>query len=230
MERVEIIEGETPILLVSPHGVDDTNTNYITSKIAEEFETYAILNKGWKRGRLVDQAKEIANCNDIRHLHQDVVKEEFLDPILRNVVKMQRKYQDKILLLIIHGCGDHVKSIADDPNLDLIVGFGDGYPPSYSCNLNTKNAFVNYLQKEHFNVYEGRARGQYSGRSKNNLNQLFNFWYPDGSVNSLQIEITKNLRSSKNIEMTIYGFVNALDSLMLFDDTTTICQNEAKTI
>lgn len=230
MERVIIEEGETPVLLIAPHGVDDFNTDQIAQKVAEDFGAYAIINKGWRRSSSVDYLNDFANCNDIRHLHEDVVKEEFLDPILRITSKIKKKYQEKVFILIIHGCSDYVRNLANDSSLDLILGFGDGVPPSYSCNLKLKNAFAHYLKKEHFGVYEGMPRGTYSAKSKNNLNQLFKKWYPDNQVNSLQLEIVRELRSEEQMHLTVFGLTNAIDSLMLFDDTTTLFNEQIKKI
>lgn len=230
MERVLTIEGDTPVIIVAPHGVDDTNTDIIAETIAEDFGAYAVINKGWQRSQSVDYFKDLANCNDIRHLKQDVIKEEFLDPILRFCSKIKRKYEERVFMLILHGCSDSVREIAKE-DLDMIVGFGDGDPPSYSCNIKLKNAFSHYLQKERFCVYEGRPRGAYAGRSSNNLNQLFRRWHPDDDVNSIQLEITRELRSNKHlINVTCAGLVNAIDSLMLYDDASTLFQGEAKKI
>lgn len=230
MERVIVIEGETPVLLVAPHGANDHNTDIIAEKIAEDFGAYAVINKGWKRSAGVDFLNDRANCNDVRHLHEDVVKEEFLDPILRITSKIKKKYKEKVFMLILHGCSDYVRNFAHDSSLDMILGFGDGHPPSYSCNLKFKNAFIHYLKQERFGVYEGKPKGQYSARSKNNLNQLFKKWYPDDDVNSIQLEIVRELRSEEQLHLTVFGITNAIDSLMLFDDTTTLFEGETKKI
>lgn len=222
MERTSIIEGETPVLLVAPHGFDDTNTDRLAEVVAKEFGAYAVINRGWKRSLHTDYWKDLANCNDIRHLHTDVVREEFLDPIMRCVAKIKRKYAEKAFVLILHGCSDKVRDMAGDPSLDMIVGFGSGYPPSYTCETRLKNAFVYHLKGESFGVYEGKPKGNYSGRSKNNLNQLFTQWYPDEMVNSLQLEIVQELRADDLLDVTIDGLISAIDSLMLFDDTTNI--------
>jgi hypothetical protein len=231
MERITLVEGTAPVLLIAPHGVDDIATDYIAECVAEEFGAFAVINKGWKRAHEVDYWRDFANCNDIRHIHTDVVKEEFLDPILRYVAKIKKKYQEKVFVLILHGCSDAVRDFVEDPFLDMIIGFGDGNPPSYTCNTRLKNAFIHHLKQENFGVYEGKAKGNYSGRSKNNLNQLFRQWYPDKEVNSLQLEIVRELRSEKElIHVTIDGLMGAIDSLMLFDDTTNILQGETKKI
>lgn len=229
MERTTTIEGQAPIILVAPHGMDDTHTAYIAEKIATNFGAFAVINKGWRRSAHVDYFNDLANCNDIRHLYSDVVREEFLNPILRFVVKIKKKYQEKVFMLILHGCSNSVRRFANDENLDMILGFGEGHPPSYSCDMKVKNAFLHYLEEERFEVYEGKST--YAGRSKNNLNQLFRKWYRDNDVNSLQLEIVRDLRvPQQNANDTIGGLMGALDSLMLFDDTTTLFEKNTKKI
>lgn len=227
MERITLVEGQTPVLIVAPHGVDDVNTDQIAETVACEFGAYAVINKGWKRSDHVDYWKDLANCNNIEHLHSDVLKEEFLDPILRNIIKIKNKYNENPFVLIIHGCSDKVRKIANDDYLDMIVGHGEGNPPSYSCDKRIKEAFIYYLQRENFGVYQGKANGNYSGRSRNNLNQLFRKWYPNENVNSLQLEIVKELRCERElIPITVDGLITALDSMMLLDDATNFPRTE----
>ena len=224
MERTIAIEGDIPVLITAPHGVDDISTDIIAEMIAKEMGAFAVINKGWKRSKEVDYWRDLANCNDVRHLiDSDVLHDEFLLPILRFVKKIQKKYDEKVFVLHLHGCSNLVKEIADDEDLDLIVGYGDGDPPHYSCSKRYKDAFIYHLQKSGFKTYEGKPNGNYSGRSKNNLNQLFRRWYPDTNVSSLQLEIVQELRSDQElIELVVDGLIESIDSLMLFDDTTNL--------
>ena len=229
MERVQTIEGDYPVLLVAPHGADDANTDIIAEEVADKFGAYAVINKGWKKSSSVDCWRDLANCDDVKHLHSEVVKEEFLDPILRYVASIKRKHDEKVLVLVLHGCDNKVKEESDDQFLDIILGFGAGIPASYTCSRRLRKAFAHYLQRENFVVYEGGSWGKYSGRSKNNLNQLFRFWYPDPDVKSLQLEMVSDLRL-KEISTTVDGLVGAIDSLMVFDDTVKVPKRTAKRI
>jgi hypothetical protein len=220
MERTSVIQGTTPVLLVAPHGPDDENTAELTELVAKHFGAYAVINRGWQRSSRVDQFRDLANCNDVRHLHQDVVREEFLHPILRCVTRIKKKYEGKALVLVIHGCKDQIRHGLDDEMLDIVVGYGAGNPPFYSCRTRTKNAFVRCLQDEGFGVYEGAAGGLYAGRAKNNLNQLFVRWYADNAVESMQIEIVRELREDREmLSLTAEGLMTALDSFMLIDES-----------
>lgn len=209
------------MLILAPHGSDDTNTDLLAESVAKEFGAYAVINKGWQRSASVDPFRDLANCNDVRHLHSEVVREEFLEPVLRLKSRIRRKYDESVFVMILHGCSDNVRIQAADDDLDIIVGCGSGRPPSYSCRTKFKDAFIYHLKNEGFGVYEGAAGGRYAGRSRNNLNQLFVRWYPDDYVNSLQVEIVRQLRCDLDfIDLTISGLVNVLDSMMVFDDAT----------
>lgn len=236
MERVIIHEGDTPVLLVAPHGPDEKNTDYIVEAVAQKFGAFAVINKGWRKSKEVDFLHDLADCNDIRHLHCDVVKEEMLHPILRFTSRINRKYGEKALMLVVHGCSDSVREKAEDENLDIIIGYGAGYPPSYSCKTGLKNAFIYHLVNEGFGIYQGKPGGRYSSKSRNNLNQLFTSWYPrwdspQYEANSLHMEIVRELRCDQEMaQITIDGLVSAIDSLMLFDDTTELDPGEINEI
>ena len=130
MERVVLVEGDSPVLVIAPHGPDDKNTDLIAERVAVEAGAYAVINKGWKRSSHVDFMHDWANCNDVRHIHSDVVKEEFLEPILRFKNRIKKKYDENVFVLILHGCSDTVRTMANDYSLDVILGCGAGVPPS----------------------------------------------------------------------------------------------------
>jgi hypothetical protein len=200
MERVSAIKGNNPVLVIAPHGADgdDDYTALITEVIADTIGAFAVINRGWQRAEDYDYSKEHANCNNVVHCHQDVVKGEFLDPILRFTDKI-RKDHGEVNVFIIHGVGNDIRKKANDMALDAIVGYGNGKPPSYSCELTRKTAFIYIMNNSKIKTYEGKAGSQYSGKSKVNLNQLFNHWYPDDAVNSMQLEIVKELREDDEI-------------------------------
>lgn len=215
-----LVEGESPVLIVAPHGPDDKNTDLIAERVAIESGAFAVINKGWNRSSSVDFMRDLANCNDVRHIHADVVKEEFLEPILRFKNRIRKKYDENAFILIIHGCSDLVRISANDHGLDLILGCGEGIPPSPSCRDRFRKAFAYHLINEGFGVYEGLPGGKYSGRSRNNINQLFVRWYPDNYVDSVQMEIVRELRCDPDlIDPTISGIVSAIESMTTFDDT-----------
>lgn len=200
MERVSIIEGIHPVILVAPHGaaMDDFNTDIITESAAEALNCYAVINRGWERAGQFDYFKDKANCNDVRHCHEDVVKDEFLDPIIRFKNRIRKKH-NHVYVFTIHGVGEDIKTKANDDDIDMVIGYGAGTPASHTCKLWMKNFFIYLMRQVDIKAYSGKAGGQYAGWTKNNLNQLFCKWpnYIDDNIYSMQLEFIRTLRDTK---------------------------------
>jgi hypothetical protein len=194
-ERVSIIEGKRPVVFVAPHGPDDFNTALVAEHAALAMRAYAVINWGWERDDKVDSSKDKANCNSVEHCHEDVVKEEFLDPIFRFRNRIARKHGHNCYIFYIHGVGEHIHHKA--PDLDMIVGFGNGTPASLTCSTWMKNCFIDRAQINCFNTYQGKAGGDYAGWSRKNMNQLFRKWYMDPQVHSMQLELAYGLRKTR---------------------------------
>ena len=200
-ERVSVRDGILPIIVVAPHGPDDPRTDIIAETIAARIDCHAVINNGWERATSVDVANDKANCNSISHCHEDVVKDEFLDPILRYAYRSSRtiaaarnisisQFLYTPLLITIHGAGDNARNLAKSTKLDFIFGNGNGSPNRHSCSIWRKNALVWALVNKGINVWEGKGGGTYAAWGKDNLNQLFFGKYP-GVGESLQIEIVR---------------------------------------
>lgn len=216
MERVSIIPGKLPIIIVAPHGYmgDDENTSVIAEYIANRIDAYAVINRGWERDDKVDFMLDKADCNNVNHCHEDVVKEEFLDPILRYKNRILQKYEE-CRIYYIHGMSNKHRQITGDPNLDLVIGFGAGSPNSFSCEKWQKDLFMHLLIDAGFNPYEGKKGGTMSGWSRNNMNQLFRKWYIDERVNSMQIEIVYDLRDNKDLAIITAEYIGDVIKRML---------------
>lgn len=199
MERVSIIEGKKPILVVAPHGFDgdDENTSIIAEAIANVTDGYAVINRGWERDETVDFLNDKADCNNVNHCHEDVVREEFLDPILRFRSRILKKY-DTVYMYMIHGMGNKHRILAGEPQLDVVIGYGAGSPNSHTCDLWRKNLFMALLTDAGMTTMQGKKGGAMSGWARSNMNQLFRKWYPDPSVQALQIEIVHELRKDRD--------------------------------
>jgi hypothetical protein len=208
MERVSIIEGKLPILIIAPHGFngDDENTSIIAEHIATSIDAYAVINNGWERSDSVDIFKDKADCNNIYHCKEDVVKEEFLEPIIRFKNKILRKNQIAYIFYI-HGMANRHRKIAKDPHLDVVVGYGAGQPNSFSCDEWQKNYFIYQLNQEGITAYEGKSGGSMSGWSRNNMNQYFRKWDYDANVSSMQIEIIHELRSDNETAILVADYM-----------------------
>lgn len=197
MQRVSATKGDFPAIVVVPHGFDDTNTTIIGEQIIREIDCFGVINYGWERADKFDYYKDKANCNNIRHLSEDVIFQEFLEPILRfsKIIENSGFIPN---VFIIHGVSNDIQRGLKDPP-EIILGTGNGDPPSWSCDQWVRDGFAALLKTHGMNVYFGKSGGKYSGRDPNNLNQLFNTNYGKYiSAQSLQLEIVRELRSSKD--------------------------------
>jgi len=200
MERVSVLQGTFPAIIVAPHGyeLDDENTGLIARIIAEKLNAYAVINNGWERSDEYSYENDKADCNNIYHCREDVVREEFLDPIIR--------FKDEInmtghnaYIYHIHGMGDRHRKIAKDPKMDLVIGYGAGKPDSYTCELWMKNLFLYKCMEFKIHAYEGKSGGAMSGWARSNMNQYFRKWDKCMDVFSMQIEIIRSIRSDKEL-------------------------------
>ena len=140
-ERVSVREGVLPLVIVAPHGPDDPFTDTIAETMAEEIDAYAVLNHGWERADAVDPQNDKANCNSIKHCHEDVVKDEFLD-LLRFVYRSRKTifaaklcpFLQAPLMITIHGVGNDIRNQVKVP-VDMVLGTGDGqsFSPHVCC-------------------------------------------------------------------------------------------------
>jgi hypothetical protein len=216
MERVSIIGGSNRILFVAPHGGDDGKIASATTSLAQGLGSFAVVNQGWTLGRRVDAISGVADCNDIRHIHEDVVREEFLLPILRSISRIKKSLEESPLVVVLKShCGVDTADFNDEEVLDMLLGCGANSPARQSCSTRTKNTLTRLLQNEGFSVYEGVEGSKFSARSKNNLNQLFKRWLKDPSVESVQLAIDQDLISDEEmISMTVDGLTSAFDALL----------------
>ena len=196
MERVSVKEGSIPALLIAPHGADDDFTAEMTEAIADEIGAYAVINWGWERSEKFDYFADKANCNNVSHLFEDVVTDEFLSPIEKYVSRILSEHHEAFIYLI-HGCGNDARKISADPALDLIIGYGGAKNKRYSSYSSDRwraDAFGYLAYAQGFGTYFASEGGRFAGNSKNNLNQYYRKHCPDPSVHSLQVEVVKDKR------------------------------------
>lgn len=217
-ERVSIIEGNLPLLFISPHGWygDDHNTDYIAEFLAVNLGGYAVINRGWRRTDQVDVVNSFANCNSISQNHEKVVFDEFLEPILEIVDEIEQKHPSgSVFVFNIHGVGSGITDLVGFP-IDIILGHGDGKNPRFSCSSKTKNLLTHCFLEQNLNVALGKAGGAYAGYGLDNLNQLFVTKYPDDNVQSVQLEIIRDLRDDDIIEETASDLVKSIMKFMSY--------------
>ncbi len=223
-ERVSIIEGKAPVIFVAPHGYrgNDTNTTYIAEAAAAQTNGFAVINRGWQRDSTVDIWHDKANCNNIEHCLENVVRDEFLDPIIRFKNRILKKFgYSEVFVFIIHGMSNNHRVLAGDPTLEMIIGYGDGTPQSLSCDEWRKDMLAYQLKKVGFTPYQAGKKSQFAGWTRNNLNQLFRKWteFRDPRVQSFQIEIIHELREASDIAQLTGTYIGmAVDDLIVSDD------------
>lgn len=215
-ERVSIIPGKLPILIIAPHGFNDNdeNTSIVAEHIARSINAYAVINRGWERADEVDYMLDKADCNDVNHCHEDVVKEEFLDPILRYKNRILQTHE-AVYIYHIHGMGNKHRKIAGDDSLDMVIGYGAGAPNSHTCEVWQKDLLCHLLHESGINAFEGKKGGPMSGWARSNMNQLFRKWYPEPDVHSMQIEIVHDLRNCKDMAILTAEYIAAAVKDML---------------
>ncbi len=217
MERVSTLLGKSPVILVCPHGADDTNTDVITEIAAQQLDCFAVINRGFERADDVDVDNDKADCNRIDHIKQDVVYDEFLRPLIRfeqrvnNKASTRQSYPffaygfgsyaqpDPVHIFYIHGCGNLVHKEAGEP-VEVILGYGLGIKKdSLTCDVWRKNVFVDLYRKyaTDGDVFEGKSGGRYAGRDSNNLNQYFRKHENKPWVHSMQLEFPYSTRNDR---------------------------------
>ena len=203
-ERVSIINGTVPILLVCPHGDDDTNTIIVTEKCAEALDCYALINNGWKRAADVDEIAGLADCNSLSHVmdtNNSVVNDEYGKEFIKFRQKIMKKF-NSFYIFHIHGVGNHIKKKAND-NVHMIMGFGKSKKkPQLTCDLWVKNVLAKCIADQGVNnivVYQGIEGGNYTARKNDNMNQYYRHYTHEPDIQSIQLEITYDLRENETI-------------------------------
>lgn len=208
MERVAIREGKLPVILFAPHGYDgdDEKTANMVEHIASVLDCYAVINRGWERGPTVDCFADKADCNNVVHCHEDVVKDEILDPILRFSKRIMRTH-NMAYFFPIHGMSNKHRKLSGIDDLDIVVGYGAGSPHSYTCDLWRKNYMMHLLDAAGLTPAEGKKGGPMSGWARNNMNQLFRKWYNQTYIQGMQLEVIYDLRSDNELNLLASEYI-----------------------
>lgn len=183
-ERVSVItQPKSNIMVVAPHGFDDSFTSEICFEICKTIDCNLVTNNGFQRSNYVDTLNDKANCNNIKHCKNPVVYQEFLQPIM----DFAGRYKKNSIVCFVHGLGIKLQK-------DFVIGYGLGADEKNRLTIDENYAENIYclLETMGFSVAFGKGGGKYAGYSNTNLNQLFN---KEGfDVKALQIEISSSLR------------------------------------
>ena len=222
----KIISGNTPILLLAPHGRaikprDDINTDQITAGVATKIGCNAIINIGAKRTQI-----------DLNIVEQAIRQPRFIDAIDTFIEKNQ-----KMLVIWIHGASDdsiNNQALHKDTgfkgkpeNLHALIGYGQGPNPvdkindpgsKYTSKKETAEHFRNLLTQHGMTTVITRESSEkFRGRNPKNMNQYFlNKGHPLDRVESIQLEIryTGFRKYPEDIKKTVKAISDSLSELI----------------
>jgi hypothetical protein len=202
MARIICHHQDNPIIFVAPHGHqgDDYNTSLIAECAAKEIGANYLINTGFRRNIDVDEARDFADCNNVNHMSDPILRDEFLLPYKRMCIRAKKKY-GSALVVFIHGVSDKVRKDSGVLDLDIILGYGLGTPESRTCYEVGVRQFTYQLHEDDINCCIGKAGGKYSGYNKNNMNQYWRKVERDMHINSVQLEIIRELRDDTVISI-----------------------------
>ena len=186
MERVSVITGKVPVIFVSPYGADRPALANLAEEAAFYSDGNAVINRGFLRGNKVDYQTETADCGRIDHcLVENVVFEEFLNPIikLKNNLKKKHKRVYVFLLTDLQGPMD----------MDILIGYGNGENFTVTCPVWAKELFATALRFVELKPYEANSSGLYTASDARCLNQLFRVYNYDKEVMSMHLWVNEHL-------------------------------------
>jgi hypothetical protein len=210
MERVSLVHGKNPVLLVAPHGFDDSHTATLTEAAAIACNGNAVINRGWERADTVNVLTDKANCNNIKHANHNVVKDEFLDPVNRLASRIATKHR-YALILHIHGCGNDIRKKCGE-DVDVIIGWGDGNPKRPTSSNQTRNLFTYLCDMAKWMPVQAGTGSKFAAWDRNNLLQLWNNHY---IYQALQLEfVTATRRNAQVAEATGQKLGNLINTFL----------------
>jgi hypothetical protein len=215
MERVSVLHGINPVLLVAPHGFNDTYTNILTEAAAKECKSNAVINNCWERSAKVDVLNDQANCNKISHCMHDVVKDEFYDPIVKKTNALMNKHP-QVYVFHIHGCGNDIRKKAGE-NLSVVIGWGDGKPARPTARGSMRNLFTYVVDNDKLWTPAQAGKGSmFAGWDQGNLLQMWRPYKQSGGVDALQLEFVTATRKTKADAELSGVYLGSLISKFLF--------------
>ncbi len=211
-ERVSVLYGRAPVILVAPHGFDDSYTDIMTEEATITCGGNAIINRGWERSSSVDVLNDKANCNSYEHCQHNVVKDEFFDPLERIQNQLLAKHQT-IFVFHIHGCGNNVRAQVSHP-LHFVIGAGAGKPNRLTCTSSALSLFAWIWKQTGWEPGKAEIGSKFAGWGKDNLLQMWANCAP--MIQAMQLEFVTATRSSKSSAET-HGAVlgNMINTFMV---------------
>ena len=200
MSRVVVHHSYSPLVFVAPHGYkgDDFNTDLLVKIAAQKSNASYIINQGWQRDDIVDEDRDRADCNNYKHMANEVLQDEFLMPFKRLCLRAKKNFGGA-LVLFIHGISNNIRKTSGVKDVDVVLGYGLGKPDVLTCTTVCRENFLFNLHMDDLRCAIGKAGGKYSGNSQNNMNQFWRKIELDHFISSMQLEIVRELRDDKVI-------------------------------
>jgi hypothetical protein len=206
-DDINIISGDTRILLIAPHGVatkprDDINTDQLTFRITERLKCSAIVNDVFKR---TDQ-----DFNDIA----DASTHNTFIPAIRKVVDAP----GRTLVVWVHGIDDdNLKKetvemgIKDD--VKCLIGYGQ--PDRLTAEKKTVDDLIRMFGVNSIIAHVARVGSNYGGNSTQYMNQWFRLnGYKLADVQSVQLEFKyEGIRRSDDLGEASQNISKALSAM-----------------
>jgi hypothetical protein len=197
-ERVSLLHGSQPIIIVSPYAADEAFMGVIAEEMAKRLNAYALINNGFKKSDDVNVLQDQANLDRIEHVYEDVVKEEFLDPLMSAKRRLMKKHL-QVFVFYLYGFDSEVEEKTGN-DIDIILGYGQAVVSnSYLCPVWWISKFIDSWDSHSWtsgDVYCGKPGGPFTARSIHRLPQIFRKVSPDPDVQSLQIFVSDKFRHS----------------------------------
>ena len=245
---ISIRKGTGNVLLIAPHGHPDNDgrTYSITRMVAESVDSYAIVNKTYRKppfiknddgtyyrdenGKKVrhdpNKKKKWLNLNRKNQVHK-YLKAEFEVPLLHTVNEIIKECGNA-LIIWIHGMNDMnlnpKNTEGNATGMDALIGIGQGNQDSLTAKSNTVEKLISALQSnpaKAINTALAKRGSDYCGWHKNIMNQFFvGKKYSLDKVESIQIEIRrKGFRETANYKNTAKALSDAISKLVIRPDT-----------
>lgn len=202
-----------PVVIVAPYGKTHLNTHLICETIVNSLNCSGIINYGWEPDLNFNYFKDKADCFNLKHIQEDVIKQEFYNPILESYYSLIQN--NKIpFIFIISEISNSVLKKYNNKNLELLISSGSY--KNKTCNDFYKFIFMEKAIKFGFNTfYCSNELEPWSDSDPNCLTQILNTQntaqYFTDCLNCVHIRICEKLKDdlTKSIQ-TAHQIANCI--------------------
>lgn len=226
--RIESIHGETPVILVCPHGKDNPNTVELTRTCTERIDASALINHGFRKSTKVDVLKDQGDCHrSDQLLGEEVLGDEFLKPLKKMTNRgLKALPEDDKLLIFYISVFDEAIEKKEGRDIDVILGYGghiNDLMASHTCQLWRRDCFISSWTADMGTtgaVWIGMPGGPLSGRQAHNMTQYYRKYDYRPSVESVQLMFSPRCcRTPEKARNTGLILAGVIKDLLIMDDS-----------